>query len=61
MNTVRIGDTARRDSFWLWKRKNYSVVITAKVLWRSGVVLLKMQADELIEHEDRARKKHDVT
>jgi hypothetical protein len=60
MNTVRIGDTACSDSFWLWKT-NYPVVTTAKVLCRPGVVLLKMQADELIDHEDRARKKHDVT
>lgn len=61
MNTVRIVDTACRDSFWLWKTKNYSVVTTTKVLCRPGVVLLKMQVDELVEHEDRARKKHDVT
>jgi hypothetical protein len=61
MNTVRIGDTACRDSFWLWKTKNYSVFTTAKVLRRPGVVLLKMLADELIDHEERARKKHDVT
>ena len=61
MNTLRIGDTACRDSFWLLKTKNYSVFTTAKVLCRPGVVLLKMQADELIDREDRARKKYDVT
>lgn len=56
MNTVRIGDTACRDSFWLWKTKNYSVFTTAKVLCMPGAVLLQMQADELIVHEDRARR-----
>ena len=53
---MRIGDTACRDSFWRWKTKNNSVFTRAKVLCRPGVVLLKMQADELIDHEDRARR-----
>ena len=51
---MRIGDSACKDSFWHWKTKNYSVFTTAKVLCRTGVVLLKMQASELIDREDRA-------
>jgi hypothetical protein len=31
---------------------------TAELLCRPGAVLLKMQTKELIDHEDRARKKH---
>jgi hypothetical protein len=58
---VGIGDTACKESFWRWKKKNYSVFRTAEVLCRPGAVLLKMQANELIDHEDLARKKHDVT
>lgn len=58
MDTVRFGVTACKESFWSWKTKNYSVFRTAELLCRPGAVLLKMQTKELIDHEDRARKKH---